>query len=143
MSVNRGSQELYQQLLTCLRGTWQSIAVVPAGPDQSAAVVANAMVEVSALVRGQKARLFNSERLSMAAVASLISEVTQHVDAGGLAIVVLESVVAKQAGIPITAAADAALLVVHLGVSKISDAQQTVELIGESKFVGSVIIEPS
>lgn len=135
------SQELYQQLLTCLRGTWHSLAVVPAAPHLSGAVVANALVDVSNLVRGQQAKLFSTEGLEMAGVAKVIVDVTHHVDEGGLAVVTVDSVVARQTGIPVTLAADAALLVVHLGVTRIEDAKRTVELIGEKKFIGAVTIE--
>jgi hypothetical protein len=136
-----GSQALYQQLLTCLRGDWHSLAVVPAAPQLSAAIVANALVDVSNLVRGQQARLFSTEGLEMAGVAKVIVEVTHHVDAGGLAVVTVDSVVGKQTGIPLALATDAALLVVHLGVTRIDDAKRTVELIGEKKFIGAVTIE--
>lgn len=136
-----GARELYQQLLTCLRGSWHSLAVVPAAPQLSASVVASALVDVSNLVRGQQARLFSAEGLEMVGVSKIIVDVTHHVDDGGLAIVTVDSVVAKQTGIPMTLAADAALLVVHLGATRMEDARRTVELIGEKKFIGAVTIE--
>jgi hypothetical protein len=121
---SQGSRELYQQLLTCLRGSWHSLAVVPAAPQLSASMVASALVDVSNLVRGQQARLFSTEGLEMAGVSKVIVDVTHHVDGGGLAVVVVDSVVAKQPGIPMTLAADAALLVVHLGATKMERSEE-------------------
>jgi hypothetical protein len=134
-------QQLYQQLLTCLKGDWQSMVVVPAGPGQSAAVIANALVEVSTLVRGKQAQLFSTEGLSVGEVSKVIVDMMQHIGAGGLAIASVDSLIAAQAGIPVTMATDVALLVVHLGKTDTEDARRTVELVGNTKFLGAVTVE--
>jgi hypothetical protein len=134
-------QQLYQQLLTCLRGEWHSMVVVPASPGASASMVANALAEVSTLVRGKKARLFSTEGREVNDVSKVIVEMMQHIGAGGLAIVSIDSVIGAQSGIPVTLAVDVALLVVQLGLTEIEDAKRTVELIGEKKFLGAVTVE--
>lgn len=136
-------QQLSQQLLTCMRGEWQSMVVVPASPEGSGALVAHALAEVSSLVRGKKARLFSTEGLEVNAVSRTIVDMMQHIGGGGLAIVSIDSVLAAQAGIPVTQAVDVALLVVQLGVTDALDAKRTVELVGAKKFLGAVTIEPS
>lgn len=133
--------QLYQQLLTCLRGDWHSMVVVPASPGQSAALVANALVEVSTLVRGKKAELFSAEGQEVNDVSKVIVQMMQHIGNGGLAIASIDSVIAAQAGIPVTLAVDVALLVVHLGLTDTEDAKRTVEMIGQKKFLGAVTIE--
>lgn len=135
------SQQLYQQLLTCLRGSWRSLVVVPAQPGLSVRRVADALVDVSGLVRGASAKLFSAEGLELAGAARTIVDMTTHVEQGGLAIVAMESVVRKQSGIPIAMAADAALLVVHLGLASIDSAKRTLELIGRDKFIGAITLE--
>lgn len=134
-------QQLYQQLLTCLRGEWHSMVVVPASPRSSGAMVANALAEVSTLVRGKKATLFSTEGLEVNDVSRIIVDMMQHIGSGGLAIVSIDSVIAAQSGIPVTLAVDVALLVVELGVTDTADAKRTVELIGAKKFLGAVTIE--
>lgn len=134
-------QQLYQQLLTCLRGEWHSMVVVPASPGSSAAMVANALAEVSTLVRGKKAMLFSTEGLEVNDVSRVIVDMMQHIGGGGLAIVSIDSVIGAQSGIPVTLAVDVALLVVHLGVTDTADARRTVELVGAKKFLGAVTIE--
>ena len=134
-------QQLYQQLLTCLRGEWHSMVVVPASPGSSAGMVANALAEVSTLVRGKKAMLFSTEGLEVNDVSRVIVDMMQHIGGGGLAIVSIDSVIAAQSGIPVTLAVDVALLVVELGVTETADAKRTVELIGAKKFLGAVTIE--
>lgn len=134
-------QQLYQQLLTCLRGEWHSMVVVPASPGSSGAMIANALVEVSTLVRGKKAKLFTTEGLEVNDVSRVIVDMMQHIGGGGLAIVSIDSVIAAQSGIPVTLAVDVALLVVQLGVTETADARRTVELIGAKKFLGAVTVE--
>lgn len=134
-------QQLYQQLLTCLRGDWHSMVVVPASPDSSSSLVANALVEVSTLVRGKKAKLFSTEGVGVSDVSRIIVEMMQHIGGGGLAIVAIDSVIDAQSGIPVALAVDAALLVVQLGVTQTDEAKRTVELVGPKKFLGAVTIE--
>ena len=142
MSTQPGpQQQLYQQLLTCLKGEWHSMVVVPASPASSAAMVANALVEVSTLVRGKKARLFSTEGVGVNDVSKVIVEMMQHIASGGLAITSIDSVITAQSGIPVALAVDVALLVVHLGSTSTADARRTVEVVGEKKFLGAVTVE--
>jgi hypothetical protein len=134
-------QQLHQQLLSCMKGEWHSMVVVPASSTKSAAMVANALAEVSSLVRGKRARLFSAEGLDTGEVSRTIVDMMQHVSTGGLAVVSIDPVIAAQAGIPVTLAADVALLVVEMGVTSIEDAKRTVGLIGPQKFLGAVTIQ--
>lgn len=131
--------KLHHQLMPCLRGEWNSLAVVPA--SGSASVVANALVEVSNLMRSQQAKLFSTEGLELTGVSKVIIDVHSHVEKGGLAIVTVDSLVARQTGVPLVMSVDAALLVVHLGVTRMDDARQAVEIVGPGKFIGTVTLE--
>jgi hypothetical protein len=131
-----------QELLPCLKGTWNSLAVIPATPEESASGIASALADVSHLVRGREARLFSTEGLEVSGVARVIVDMTHQVDEGRLAVVAVESVLAKQSGVPVALATDAALLVVTLGVTTVEEARRTIELVGESKFIGAVTVEP-
>src|SRR4051794_14625963 len=95
-------QQLHQQLLSCMKGEWHSMVVVPASSTKSAAMVAHALAEVSSLVRGKKARLFSAEGLEMGEVSRTIVDMMQHIATGGLAVVSIDPVIAAQAGIPVT-----------------------------------------
>ena len=139
MSKALNRPKLHHQLMPCLRGEWNSLAVVPA--SGSASVVANALVEVSNLMRSQQAKLFSTEGLELTGVSKVIIDVHSHVEKGGLAIVTVDSLVARQTGVPLVMSVDAALLVVHLGVTRMEDARQTVEIVGPGKFIGTVTLE--
>ena len=141
MSKSPDQQELHRQLLTCLRGEWNSLAVVPASASFSASFVAKALVEVSTLVHGAPARYFSTEDLDLSSVSKVIVDMANHVEKGGKAVVCVDSVMGAQSGVPIAISADAALLVVHLGVTTTDDAKNTLEVIGADKFIGAVTLE--
>lgn len=133
--------ELNHQLLRCLHHPWRSLAVIPASSHLSATTVANALVDVSNMMRGHRTKLFSTVDLEMAGVSKVIVDVAVHVQAGGYAVVCVDALVRTETGIPATLATDAAVLVVHLGVTRIEDAKRTMELVGEDKFIGAVTIE--
>lgn len=143
MSKSLEEQELHRQLLGCLRGDWKSLAVVPASASFSSSFVAKALVEVSTLVHGTPARYFSTEDLDLESVSKIIVDMIGHVEKGGKAVVCVDSVMSGQSGVPVAISADAAVLVVHLGVTTSEDARNTLEVIGASKFIGAVTLETS
>jgi len=134
-------QRVQQQLLGCLRSPWQTLVVVPAQAGTDASFIAEALANVAWLVRGKEAKVFQVQGLDVAGASKVIVDMDAHVAGGGLAVAVIEAVVAKQAGIPVALAADAVLLCVHLGVTELASAQKTLELIGPQKFIGAVTVE--
>ena len=76
-------------------------------------------------------------------LAVLPDELVEAIDKSGSASLVLQVRQLKPDAVKeaLTLAADAALLVVHLGVTRIEDAQRTLELVGPTKFIGAVTIE--
>jgi hypothetical protein len=143
MSRGRDVVSYAQQLLTTAKGDWTSLVVVPATPGLSGRIVAEALAEVCGLVRGKAAKLFAAEGLEVQAVSKLVVELTEHVSDGGLAVVSIDSVLSRQAGVPVLLWAERALLVVHLGVTKLDDAKKTAQLVGETKLLGAVTLEPA
>lgn len=132
------SNEVQRLWFATLRREWSSLAVLPAHPGGSASVVAKALAQVATLHKDSPIKLISAEGADLAQASRLIIDMTTHVASGGLAIVLLDSVVANPAGIPVALAADAALLCVHLGDSDLDNARRTLDLVGESRFVGAV-----
>lgn len=143
MSGNRGelSPEVQRLWFATLKKEWGSLAVLPAHPAGSAAVVGKALAQVASLHKDSPIKLITAEGTDLAGASRLIIDMTSHVGQGGLAIVVLDSVISNPAGIPVALAADAALLCVHLGDADVDSGRRTIELIGESRFVGAVTVE--
>ncbi len=129
---------------------WASLAVLPAGPGESALSVANALYDVGALVSGGPMRLLDARAITMASSASFIVNMSALVSApgerraGGLqrAVVVLPSVIEQLAVVPIVLAADAVLFTVTLGKTTLDSARRTLELVGAERVLGCILVPP-
>ncbi len=129
---------------------WLSLAVLPAGPGESALGVANALYDVGALVSGGPIRLLDARAVTLASSASLIVNMSSLVSAPGerrtggtqRAIVLLASVIDQLAGVPIVLAADAAVLTLTLGKTTLDSARRTLELVGADRVLGTILVAP-
>jgi hypothetical protein len=134
------SSELQQLWFSLIRREWQSLVVVPADGGLSAMSVGRALAEIGGVHRNSPVKLLSGEGMDLTATSRMILEMTDYVAHGGMVIVVVDSVVKNQAGIPVALAADAALLCVSLGESTMSAAERTLELLGRDRFLGSVTL---
>jgi hypothetical protein len=129
---------------------WNSLAVLPAGPGESALGVANALYDVGALVSGGPMRMLDARTVGLASSAAFIVNMSSLVSAPGerrtggaqRAVVLLSSVVEEMAGVPIVMSADAALLTLTLGKTSLEDARRTLELIGAQRVIGCILVPP-
>jgi hypothetical protein len=135
------SAELQRLWFATLKKDWSSLVVLPAQPGGAATNVARALAQVAAVHKDSPIKLISGEGADLQNASRLIIDMTSHVSAGGLVIIVLESIVSNPAGIPVALAADAALLCVQLGETDFESAERTVELLGENRFVGAVTID--
>ncbi|MGQ0507141.1 MAG: hypothetical protein ACT4TC_17675 [Myxococcaceae bacterium] len=132
--------ELQQLWFAIIRREWSSLVVIPAQPGGSTVELAKALAAIGTVQRGTEVRVINAQRAELRGTSKLIVEMTSVVRGGGVCLVAVDSVVENQAGIPLALAADAALLAVTLGETDLVHAKRTLELVGESRFVGSVTI---
>jgi hypothetical protein len=135
------SPELQRLWFATLKKDWSSLVVLPAHPGGAATKVASALAQVAAVHKDSPIKLISGEGADLQTASRVIIEMTTHVASGGLVILVLESIVSNPAGIPIALAADAALLCIQLGETDFESAERTVELLGESRFVGAVTLD--
>jgi hypothetical protein len=132
------STDVQRLWFATLKKEWSSLAVLPSHPGGSAEPIAKALARVAALQKDSSIKLIDASGTDLAGASRLIIEMTSHVAQGGLAIVVLDSIISNPAGIPVALAADAALLTVELKQADIDTGRRTLELLGEAKFVGAV-----
>jgi hypothetical protein len=129
---------------------WSSLAVVPAGPGESALAVGNALYDVGALVSGGPMRLLDARAVTLASSANFIVNMSSLVSAPGerrtggaqRVVVVLSSVIEQLAGVPIVLSADAVVLTMTLGKTTVDSARRTLELVGESRVLGCILVPP-
>lgn len=140
-SAEMPSTDVQRLWFATLKKEWSSLAVLPSHPGGSAGPIGKALARVAALQKDSSIKLISAEGTDLAGASRLIIEMTSHVAQGGLAIVVLDSVISNPAGIPVALAADAALLCVQLKQADVDTGRRTLELLGEAKFVGAVSVE--
>ena len=140
-SAEMPSTDVQRLWFATLKKEWSSLAVLPSHPGGSAEPIAKALARVASLQKDSSIKLINAAGTDLAGASRLIIEMTSHVAQGGLAIVVLDSVISNPAGIPVALAADSALLCVELKQADIDTGRRTLELLGEAKFVGAVSFE--
>jgi hypothetical protein len=129
---------------------WSCLAVLPAGPGESALSVANALYDVGALVSGGPMRMLDARAVTLSNSASFIVNMSSLVSAPGerrqggaqRAVVVLSSVIDQLAGVPIVLSADAVVLTVVLGKTSLDDARRTLELVGADRVLGCILVPP-
>ena len=135
------SSEMQRLWFATLKKDWNSLVVLPAHPGGAATSVARALAQVASLHKDSAIKLISGEGADLQNASRLIIDMTTHVAQGGLAIIVLDSVISNPAGIPVALAADAALLCVQLGEADLDSGRRSIELLGESRFVGAVSFE--
>jgi hypothetical protein len=64
-----------------------------------------------------------------------------HVEAGGMVVCCIDSIITNPVGLEVALNAERALLCVPLGSTQFTAARQTLELIGKARFLGSVTLQ--
>jgi hypothetical protein len=120
---------------------WSTLVLVPAVPGVSSRAAAQQLVQAARLYESRPVELVDACGATPGAVGQLVADVAERVAAGAWVIVAVDSPLANRAAIPISTAADAALLVVPLGASTFGAARDTIGTIGRHRFVGSVAVQ--
>jgi hypothetical protein len=133
-----GSQLLW---LATQRRTWRSLAVLGASKDMPTLEVANMFAKLAWWYRGQPSSVADFRDLPLRLVDHQLRDVAEQLEREPVTIVVaLRSIHENPTVAPVATAVDAALLCVHLGVTKIADARRTVAAIGREKFLGTIVL---
>ena len=145
-SGSSGPPVSVQQLwLAVQKQEWSSLVLMPTGPASSAFEVARTLHETGKLIMGERLRLIDARGINLTATAPLILEMTSLSPVRPASeprsvrtLVVIDSVLSHPSGIPIVLAADAALLCVELGRTVVTEARETLQLVGLERFVGCI-----
>jgi hypothetical protein len=133
---------LHLWTLLTQREPWSSLVVVPAQPGASGLDTARALVSVGSQYRERPIRLIDAQGLPPGAASRLVKDIRAYVEQGGMIITCIDSVITNPVGLQVALASERALLCVPLGSTQFSAAKQTLEMIGKSRFLGSVTLQP-
>jgi hypothetical protein len=140
----RSSQEVQALWFACLRFEWNVLVLVPATPGASCLELARALADVGGSLRSSRPKAVSADGLDLGDVAQLVMEMSEPLAPGvepTKTIIALDSVIQNPFSIAVALAADAAIICLHMGVTELSAANSTIEMIGREKFIGSVLLE--
>jgi len=125
------------------RWPWASLVVVPADEGGSAAWIARSLAAVGGQLQGGAVTSLVAEALDFNSAAQAAASLSAGGPRGGSrsqVIVAIEPIVARPLAIAVARAADALLLCIEMGRTRMASARRTIELVGRERFIGSVII---
>jgi hypothetical protein len=131
--------------LTIDRLSWRALAFIPAGdgapPDFTLSLAVN-LSRTGVTHLGGPVLVADGTQVPLNQLTGFLADVKSCVDAGQRVLVALSPASSNPTTPAIAKAADGVVLCVLLGRMRSGDAKRTVNAIGSSKFVGSVIIRP-
>lgn len=163
------SRELQELWFATRRREWKSLVVVPASPGTSVLQIAQALGEVGGAIRMSPVQVVNAEGMDLDRIALLVMDLsgadqqpaaksavwTSAPEGAGreaqtarsapqsrATIVAIEAVAENPLILPLALAADAVLLCVEMGRTRLADARHTIELIGRDRIIGTVLLRP-
>jgi len=142
MSAATAPNSQWQRIWFSLRQhTWTSVALVPSHSGIDVVKVAEMLVATGRMQGERPVDLVNATGIELAHVQQLIESLTAVADRG--AIVPVDPILENPSAIAVVQAATVALLVVRLGESLIGTAQSTLDLVGRTRFIGSIVVDGS
>jgi hypothetical protein len=162
-------RELQELWFATRRREWKSLVVVPASPGSSVLHIAQALGEVGTAIRMSPVQVVNAEGMDLDRIARLVQDLSgedkaeakgavwtsgsaarspggwdvpagRGAPAGRATIVALDAVAENPLILPLALAADAVLLCVEVGRTRLEDARHTVELIGRDRIIGCALL---
>lgn len=134
----------YQELWFALaRKNWKSVVLVPADEGLSAAGIATALAEVGRWLRTELVTLFiMSDPLDYASATQITAPTpaSARAELPERTIVAVQPVVVEPLGLAVTQAADAVVLCIEMGRTRMSSTRRTIDLIGRDRIAGCFLI---
>lgn len=125
---------------TLVQHSWTSLVLVPGDRNGSAVALAWALAEFGRPYQTDPIYVLNAERMGPSDIPLVVDTLRDGITLGGRVLVAVSSPLSHHSTVPVTRAADAAVLLVRLGVTELKCARHTVASIGSSCFVGSITV---
>jgi len=136
------SRELQQLWFSIAPRRWSSVAIVPAPGVTSVLPLARSLLTIGRRGSEGSCVLVDGTRASLDQVPTLVRAIAARVDQGERVLLVVDPVHENPASLALASSCDAAVLCVALGRSDLASAGETLERLGRTRFLGSVVLKP-
>lgn len=124
------------------RRDWRSLAVLGASTAVETIQIAELLAQLAWRYRGKPSGVCDLRDLSMRLIDYEVREMQAQIDAGTRLVVALRSIFENPTAEPIAKQADAVLLCIALGETKLKSAEETIAAVGRERVLGSVVLKP-
>ena len=149
LRVEAPSREVQELWFALARIPWTSLALVPADEGGSSAAIATSLAEVGRRLRDVPVTFFvMADPIDYASAGNIIAAVASTGKSGsaitvaptGKVIVAIQPVIVEPLGLAVTGGADAVVLCIDVGRTRLAAARRTIELIGRDRIAGALLV---
>jgi hypothetical protein len=136
-------KKLQELWIATQKREWRSLALLGAGEGIPTLATANLLARISWSYSGTPSAVFDLRDVSLRLLEHQLQNVQLQVQNGERVFIALRSIAENPTAIALARAADAVLLCVSLGKTKVKLAKKTVQDVGRERFLGSIVVDPS
>ena len=122
------------------RYAWSTLAVLPVRSGTDALGMAWGIASAGWLYRGGSVEIIDGTNAEPDTAADILLTAPALVAGGRKVVIPTDSPLTNPAAIAIARVADAVVLAVPLGTSKLADARRAIESVGRERFIGSIVM---
>jgi hypothetical protein len=122
------------------RRAWRSLAVLGASDSVETIQIAELLAQLAWRYRGQPSGVCDLRDLTMRLIDYEVREIQAQVEGGTRLVIALRSIFENPTAGPIAQQADAVLLCIALGETKLKAAEETIAAVGRDRVLGSIVL---
>lgn len=122
-----------------LQSWWSSVVMVPARPGLSGLLVAQGLAAAGAEYRGEPVEVLNAVGAQLGQCRGLLDQVAA-VKSDHALLLAIDCPLEQESALLLARAAQAAVLLVPVGSTRLDEGRRVVELVGRGRFLGAVTL---
>ncbi len=126
--------------LATQRRQWRSLAIVAASSGVDTLPIAELLAQAAWAYRGQPSCVFDLRDLSLRLAGHQMHEVRAQIESGASALIALRSTSENPTAVPVARQADAVILCIGMGQTRLKSAERTLGEIGRDRVLGSIVV---
>jgi hypothetical protein len=126
--------------LATQRREWRSLAILAASKGVDTLPIAELLAHVAWAYRGQPSCVFDLRDLGLRLADYQMREVKAQVDGGASVLIALRSTSENPTAVPLARQADAVVLCIGMGETRLKSAERTIAEVGRDRVLGSIIV---